>query len=102
DFPDLDIVINGGIVSRSEMQTHWERVDGVMLGRAAYHNPWVLADPGKTRSGVVRLMHDYATREIPKGVSLRSIARHMLGLYHGCPRARLWRQRLSDARLLKP
>ena len=101
DFPDLEVIINGGIASRQTIQAHWEHVDGVMLGRAAYHDPWVLADPGKTRAGAVRSMHEYAVREVDKGTSLRGIARHMLGLYHGCPRARLWRQRLSDARLLK-
>jgi tRNA-dihydrouridine synthase A len=63
-----------------------------MLGRAAYHDSWVLADPGKTRAEVVQAMARYAA-----GVSgLRHVARHMLGLYHGHPRARLWRRMLSD------
>ncbi len=101
DFPDLEIVINGGIVSKQQIQALGERVDGVMLGRAAYHDPWILADAGKTRAAVVEAMHEYSKREVIRGVSLRNIARHMLGLYHGCPRARLWRRRLSDAQSLK-
>jgi tRNA-dihydrouridine synthase A len=67
-------------------------VDGVMLGRAAYHDSWLLADPGKTRAEVVRAMARYAAGQ----ASLRHVARHMLGLYHGHPRARLWRRMLSD------
>ena len=101
DFPELEIVINGGITSKSEIAEHLARVDGVMLGRAAYHDPWLLADAGKTRAAVVRVMFDYSTREIAKGTSLRAIARHMLGLYHGCPRARIWRRMLSDAESLR-
>ncbi|MGH8632409.1 MAG: tRNA-dihydrouridine synthase, partial [Burkholderiales bacterium] len=71
--------------------------DGVMLGRAAWHNPWLLADPGKTRAEVVRRMADYARRQ----QSLRHVTRHMLGLYHATPRARLWRRMLSDAQALR-
>ena len=98
DFPDLEIVINGGIGTWAEITNHLAYVDGVMLGRAAYHNPWLLADPGKTRAAVVRMMFDYA-----KGVdSLRHVTRHMLGLYHGHRKARLWRRMLSDAERLRP
>jgi len=93
DFPHLEIVINGGIVSQEQIQEQLQRVDGVMLGRAAYHNPWLLADPGKTRAEVVRAMYEYAR----KGqFLLRNVTRHMLGLYHGHRRARLWRRMLSD------
>jgi len=96
EFPKLQIVINGGIVSSNEIQLHLGHVDGVMLGRAAYHNPWLLADPGKSRSEVVQCMYEYA-----KGVPLiRHVTRHMLGLYHATPRARLWRRMLSDPALL--
>jgi tRNA-dihydrouridine synthase A len=92
DFPQLEIVINGGITSWAQIDEHLSQVDGVMLGRAAYHDSWVLADPGKTRAEVVQAMARYAA-----GVSgLRHVARHMLGLYHGHPRARLWRRMLSD------
>jgi tRNA-dihydrouridine synthase A len=101
DFPHLEIVINGGIVAREQMADHLEQVDGVMLGRAAYHDPWVIADEGKARAQVVRRMYEYAKVALGKDVSLRSVVRHMLGLYHGLPRARLWRRMLSDAELLK-
>jgi tRNA-dihydrouridine synthase A len=97
DFSELTIVINGGITSWPEIHRHLKSVDGVMLGRAAWHNPWLLADPGKTRAEVVRKMADYAGRQ----ESLRQVSRHMLGLYHGHPRARLWRRMLSDAPQLK-
>jgi len=96
DFPHLEIVINGGIVSQEQIQEQLQRVDGVMLGRAAYHNPWLLADPGKTRAEVVRAMYEYAR----KGqFLLRNVTRHMLGLYHGHRRARLWRRLLSNPTL---
>ena len=97
DFPGLEIVVNGAIASKEQIQEHLRRVDGVMIGRAAYSNPWFLADPGKTRRDVVRVMCGYA-----KNVdSLRHVTRHMLGLYHGHPRAKLWRRMLSDPVELK-
>jgi tRNA-dihydrouridine synthase A len=70
-----------------------------MLGRAAYHDPWVLADVDKTRAEVVEHMVEYCRRQ--RDVPLRSIARHMLGLYHGLPGARLWRRMLSDPARLR-
>ena len=97
DFPDLQIVINGGIVSRDQIQQQLKHVDGVMIGRAAYTNPWFLADEGKTRAEVVHAMVDYARRQ----ESLRHVTRHMLGLYHATPRAKLWRRMLSDPLALK-
>src|SRR5687768_14356763 len=97
DFPQLEIVINGGITSLSQVELHLNSVDAVMIGRAAYSNPWFLADAGKTRADVVRAMYEYA-----KSVeTLRQVTRHVLGLYHGMPRARLWRQMLSDAARLR-
>jgi tRNA-dihydrouridine synthase A len=89
DFPSLEIVLNGGLLNAKPRPG----VDGIMLGRAAYHDPWVLVDEGKTRSDVVKAMHAYASRQS----SLRHVARHMLGLYHGHRRARLWRRMLSDS-----
>jgi tRNA-dihydrouridine synthase A len=97
DFPELEIVINGGITSSPQIDLHLKEVDGVMIGRAAYSNPWFLADDGKTRAEVVRAMHHYA-KDVP---SLRHVTRHILGLFHGMPRARLWRQMLSDAERLR-
>jgi tRNA-dihydrouridine synthase A len=101
DFPQLEIVINGGVVSADQIQLHLRHVDGVMLGRVAYHNPWVLADAGKTRADVVRCMVEYCKSLPAQNFSIRGVARHMLGLYHGTPNARLWRRRLSDAELLR-
>ena len=97
DFPRLEFVINGGITTRAQIDAQAGKVDGVMLGRAAYHDPWVLADAGKSRADVVRAMVEYARRHLP----LRQVARHMLGLYHGQPHARVWRRMLSDSDRLK-
>jgi len=86
-----------------------QRVDGVMVGRAAYHDPYLLAELDATlfshqsivtRHDVVDRMRHYAAREIEHGTPLRAVTRHMLGLYHGRPNARKWRQMLSDATLL--
>ncbi|HVL34464.1 MAG TPA: tRNA-dihydrouridine synthase, partial [Burkholderiales bacterium] len=98
DFPYLEIVLNGGVASWVEITNHLAYVDGVMLGRAAYHHPWLLADEGKARADVVRAMYEYA-RHV---ASVRHVARHMLGLYHGHRKARLWRRLLSDAERLRP
>ena len=99
EFPQLEVVINGGITTPAQIASHLKHVDGVMLGRAAYHDPWVLADPGKARGDIVRKMVDYCRRM--KDVPLRSITRHILGLYHGQPHARIWRRMLSDSQRLK-
>jgi tRNA-dihydrouridine synthase A len=105
EFPELTIVINGGIATWPQIEQHLARVDGVMLGRGAYHDPYLLAqtDPrfhgdacSPTRAQVVKAMHDYAREELLLGTSLRAITRHMLGLFHAQPRARLWRQLLCD------
>ncbi|HUF20758.1 MAG TPA: tRNA dihydrouridine(20/20a) synthase DusA, partial [Burkholderiales bacterium] len=109
DFPDLQIVINGGIDSVAAAAGSLSHVDGVMLGRAAYHDSYILALLEKavfgasravSRADVVRSMHRYAKAELANGTPLRSIVRHMLGLYHGQPRARTWRQMLSDSHRL--
>jgi tRNA-dihydrouridine synthase A len=106
EFPELTIVINGGIASWPQIEQHLVHVDGVMLGRAAYHDPYALAradgylhgdSPPPTRARVVRAMYEYARAELLLGTSLRAIARHMLGLFYGQPRARLWRQMLCNA-----
>jgi tRNA-dihydrouridine synthase A len=97
DFPGLEIVINGGITTMAEINLQLKSVDGVMIGRAAYSNPWFLADEGKTRAEVVHRMVGYARRQ----ESLRHVTRHILGLYHGHPRAKQWRRMLSDPVELK-
>ena len=110
DFPDLTIAINGGITSSAQVAEHLHQVDGVMLGREAYHNPWWLAEwdaafygaPPTTlsREGVLAQMVDYMAREAAEfGTPWYSIARHMLGLRHGLAGARRWRQIWSDHRL---
>jgi tRNA-dihydrouridine synthase A len=93
DFPALEFVLNGGLTSA----VAHPQVDGIMLGRAAYHDPWLMADPGKTRRDVVLLMFDYLRKSLSKDVQIRHVCRHMLGLYHGHRRARLWRRMLSDS-----
>jgi len=108
EFPNLRIVINGGIETADQVAAQLDHVDGVMLGRAAYHDPWVLAEAGarvygaapRPRADVVQAMRAYAEAELKTGTPLRAIARHMLGLYHGRPNARVWRRMLSDPALL--
>jgi tRNA-dihydrouridine synthase A len=92
-FPALEIVLNGGITKKEPIPG----VNGVMIGRAAYHDPWVLADDGKTRRDVVLAMVAYLRKILSDEVRVRNVTRHMLGLYHGHRRARLWRRMLSDA-----
>ena len=110
DFPHLTIAINGGITTTAVVQEQLQSVDGVMLGREAYHNPWWLSqwdaafygapDTGLTRERVEELMVAYMEREAAlHGTPWYSIARHMLGLRHGLPGARRWRQVWSDHRL---
>ena len=108
DFPALRIVINGGVDTLDAMESHLSQVDGVMLGRVAYHDPYVLAqagarlfgEPARSRSAIIDDMHAYAIDEVSRCTPLRAIVRHMLGLYHGRPNARVWRRMLSDASLL--
>jgi tRNA-dihydrouridine synthase A len=110
DFPQLEIIINGGIKTLDEVETHLEHVDGVMLGREAYHNPYVLADvdarfygattPALTRDEVEAKLIEYCADEIARGTFLGSITRHALGLYRGEAGARGWRRVLSDSREL--
>jgi tRNA-dihydrouridine synthase A len=107
DFPDLIIVINGGLATHETIAAELRHVDGVMLGRAAYHNPYLLAEaeeyafdvaaPQRTRAEIVEALVPYAKAQRAQGVSLRSVARHVLGLYHGASGARAWRRMLSDA-----
>ena len=106
ELPELEIVVNGGIAAWPRIEAELARVDGVMLGRAAYHDPALLAEvdarlfgggPPATPAEVVQRMHRYAVEQVARGTPLRAIARHMLGLYQGQPGARAWRRMLSDA-----
>jgi tRNA-dihydrouridine synthase A len=104
--PDLTIVINGGITDLDAAQTHLAHVDGVMLGRAAYQTPYLLADvdrrffadaaPAPTRSEVIERLLPYVARHVAAGGRVNNVARHILGLYHGQPRARAYRRHLSE------
>lgn len=105
DFPDCIIVLNGGIQSKDQALSLLQSYDGVMLGRAAWHNPGILADivredqPGQmlpTAEAVVDAMVAYAAREVAKGVPLRIITKAMLGWMTGKTGARVWRRTLSD------
>ncbi|MGD0960127.1 MAG: tRNA dihydrouridine(20/20a) synthase DusA [Methylomonas sp.] len=106
DLPRLRIIINGGINTLDEAETHLQTLDGVMLGRAVYHNPYLLAEvdnrlfndsrPLISRQQAVLAMLPYIERQLRLGVRLNSIARHMLGLFHGKPGARSWRRHLSE------
>ncbi len=108
EFPELRIVVNGGVDTLDKALGHLDHVDGVMLGRVAYHDPYILAladarlfgEPLRTRAAVVEAMFAYTRTEVASGTPVRAIARHMLGLYHGRPNARVWRRMLSDAQLL--
>ncbi len=108
DFPRLRIIVNGGIDALNAIEPHLSQLDGVMLGRVAYHDPYVLAQAEvrlfgtvlRSRSAIVDEMFAYANDQVARGTPLRAIVRHMLGLYHGQPNARVWRRMLSDASLL--
>jgi tRNA-dihydrouridine synthase A len=107
DFPNLTIVLNGGLRSPLAGAGQMTAVDGVMVGREAYESPWsltafetALLGPGpmpRSRHAVVAAMTDYATEQAARGVPVRAVARHMLGLFNGLPGARAWRRRLAMA-----
>jgi tRNA-dihydrouridine synthase A len=114
DFPELEIIINGGIKTLEEIDTHLRYVDGVMLGREAYHNPYLMASfdaryygdtaPVKSRLEVLQAMQPYILAQLARygqhGLKLNSVTRHMLGLMSAMPGARAFRQTLSDSRKL--
>ena len=103
--PELTIVINGGVASLDEAEAHLRHVDGVMLGRAAYHEPGLLGEVdrrlfGETGGDVgmveaVERYRPYIAGQLEQGVHLAAITRHMLGLFHGLPGARTWRRVLT-------
>jgi tRNA-dihydrouridine synthase A len=110
DFPALAFVVNGGITSAAQIDAQLAGVDGVMVGREAYHHPWSMAAwdarflggaaSALTREGVEETMAAYMAREAAAhGTPWSNVARHMMGLYNGVPGARRWRQVWSDHRL---
>jgi tRNA-dihydrouridine synthase A len=111
DFPSLTIVLNGGLTQYGVIEQALEQgLDGVMIGRHAYHDPYWLAQadqrlfndaqPMPAREWVARTMIEYTAKQMAKGVPARSVSRHFLGLFNGLPRARLWRQQLSDPKAM--
>ena len=106
DFPMLQIILNGGILTLEEAEQHLQTFDGVMLGRAVYHNPYLLAGVDEKifgmkrripeRAEVVDTMLSYIGRHLDSGVRLHAITRHMLGLYHGQPGGRAWRRQVGE------
>ena len=106
EYPELEIIINGGINTLEEAQNHLKQVDGIMMGRAIYHNPWLLADvdrlffekqnPVSTPHEVIELLVPYIEHEMAQGTNLNHISRHILGLFQGRPGAKAWRRYISE------
>ncbi len=102
--PQLPVVLNGGIASVQAAQLHLQQLDGVMLGRAAYHDPYVLHQLESTLAGtspvsrieLLRQMQPYVEARLSEGLALKHITRHLLGLFHGQPGGRAFRQILSE------
>ncbi|MCG7199244.1 tRNA dihydrouridine(20/20a) synthase DusA [Marinobacter pelagius] len=105
-YPHLEIIINGGIKSFEECHEHMRHTDGVMLGREAYHNPWLLAGvdteffgepcPVANRHEALRAMFPFIQQELDRGVYLTHISRHIMGLFHGMPGGRQFRRHISE------
>jgi tRNA-dihydrouridine synthase A len=104
EFPQLVVVINGGITTVAQVQAHLTQLDGVMLGRAAYHDPYLLAqveatlygEPLPRREDVLHHLRPYVEAELARGTALKHISRHLLGLYQGEPGARSFRRTISE------
>ncbi|HOW63001.1 MAG TPA: tRNA dihydrouridine(20/20a) synthase DusA [Candidatus Contendobacter sp.] len=106
DFPDLTIILNGGLRNLDQAEDELRRVDGVMIGRAAYENPYLLADadrrffgsdtPLPSRHQVIRAFLPYVENQLQQGTPLHCMTRHVLGLFQGIPGARAWRRHLSE------
>ena len=104
--PDLTVIINGGITTLDDAKTHLGHVDGVMMGRAAYQSPWLLAEvdstlfaaprPVATRRAAVEAFMPYMARELQNGTPLNAMTKHLLGLFNGLPGARAFRRHLSE------
>ena len=105
-FPELEIVINGGVNTIAQCHGHLAHVDGVMMGREAYSNPYILAQVDQeiyaetaappSRDDVLEAYIDYTAEQIQAGARLNHLSKHVVGLYHGEPRSRLWRRHISE------
>jgi tRNA-dihydrouridine synthase A len=105
-LPDVPVIINGGIGSIAEAARHLDHVDGVMLGRAAYQEPWRLLDvdpelfgeaaPYATMKDVFEAMFPYIEEQLAQGAKLHSMTRHFVGAFHGVPGARAFRRHLAE------
>ena len=105
-FPNIDIIINGGFTRIEQIEPQFEYVDGVMIGRAAYKNPFLIATIDNlifnnsqtlvTRKNILEKYKSYAEKQIQKGVSLSNLTRHIIGLYQGQSGARKYRQMISS------
>lgn len=106
DFPALEIIINGGITSLEDCLGHLQYTDGVMVGREAYHNPYLLADvdrvihgddePGPSRAEMFQAYLPYVQQQLDQDVRLSALSRHILGLFQGQPGARAFRRHISE------
>lgn len=106
DFPQLKVIINGGITNLEAVSEHLELLDGVMIGRAAYHNPYLLAQVDRcfygdshafpTRHEIIEALLPYVAEQLAQGIYLNRMTRHILGLFQGQPGARAWRRYLSE------
>jgi tRNA-dihydrouridine synthase A len=106
DFPQLEIILNGGITDLAQATAQLHKVDGVMLGRAAYHDPYILAEVDRSlyantgmptsRQAIIAHLLPYIAAELNQGARLHHITRHILGLFHGARGARAWRRYLSE------
>ncbi|SJM91979.1 tRNA dihydrouridine(20/20a) synthase DusA [Crenothrix polyspora] len=106
DFPDAEIILNGGITTLEQAEAALQHVDGVMVGREAYHNPYIMADVDRrfygavreplTREAILDLLIPYVQQQLQAGMRLNTVARHILGLFHGMPGGKLWRRQISE------
>ena len=106
DFPNREIIINGGITTLEACEQHCQHVDGVMVGREAYHNPYLLIDVDEqffgqvatklSRHEVLEQFREYLLKQLEQGVPLKKMTRHLLGLFHAQAGARAWRRHLSE------
>ena len=105
DFPEEEVIINGGINSIYQIKNHLEKVDGVMIGRSVYHSPYFLAeiereifnnDNISSRKEIIENLIPYVKSEIKKGTRLNQIMRHTIGLFHGQTGANFWKRYLSE------